>query len=707
VETLFTVLSLLAAAISILFAVLVFSKDHRSSLSRVFILLCASMFYWAFAEFQMRLADTAGLAHFWLRANCLWPFVLALLFHFTLIFTRQRWLLERKLTYFLLYGSAAVFSLIDLTTEQLSSGPAKEYWGWTYTYPDTLANQVETVYVAGFGLMAGWFAVRFYLTRQKGSVSRKQSALVLTGLALPMIIGILGEVVLPSLFRTRTPELTDVAFAAGTGSLLGFAIWKYQLFAVTPAGAADQIISTMSDSLILVNPEGNISTVNQAALDLLGYSEKALIGKNVSVLFREKGCKDSLIAKKNSITCFLGISDVEASLIDHDRKEIPVSLSSSALRGNDSRLLGTILIARDVSERQRTEEQIMVQSQKIENANKELRALQQISNVINKTIELDELMALALDTVTDLRIFKFMHKGGIFLVEGDRLNLVASLGHSREFTRAHENMTTGDCLCGLAARTGELIVSSHSIGDNRHTICYAGMEDHGHAIVPIKTGKRVVGVMYLYLPAGAELAESERNLLLTIGNQLAVCIENARLFEETRALSLHDPLTGLGNRHLMDMEMKKGFGRAMRISSPISVIMLDLDHFKDYNDAYGHPAGDRLLFDLAAQFIREIREIDLAVRYGGEEFLIVLPDTSAEQAAEVAERIRKSVAATEFSRKGSPERTHITISLGVATSSEGVHSPDILIARADTSLYRAKANGRNRVEVFRQTLNIS
>jgi len=706
VETLFTVLSLLAAVISVLFGMLVFSKDHRSSLSRVFILLCATMSYWAFAEFQMRVAETADLAHFWLRANCLWPFVLVLLFHFILIFTRQRWLLERKLTYFLLYGSAAVFSLVDLTTEQLSAGPAKEYWGWTYIYPDTLASQLKTVYVIVLGLVAGWFAVRFYLTRKKGSVARKQSALVLTGLALPVIIGTLGDAILP-LFGIRTPELTDVAFAAGTASLIGFAIWRYQLFAVTPAGAADQIISTMSDSLILVNPEGNISTVNRAALDLLGYSEETLVGRNVRVLFREEGCKDSLIAQKNTNTCFLGISDVEISLIDRDGREITVSLSSSALREKDGRLLGTILIARDVSERRRTEERIVVQSQKIENANTELRTLQQISDVINQTIELDELLALALDTITDLRIFQFMHKGGIFLVEGDRLNLVASLGHSREFTTAHENVNIGDCLCGIAARTGELIVSSHSLGDSRHTICYAGMEDHGHAIVPIKTGEKVVGVMYLYLPAGAELAESEHNLLLTIGNQLAVCIENARLFEETRVLSLHDPLTGLANRNLMDMELKKDFMWAKRNHNPISVIMLDLDHFKDYNDAYGHPAGDRLLVDLAAQLIREIREIDLAVRYGGEEFLIIQPDTSTEQAAEVAERIRKSVAATGFSRKGSPERTRITISLGVASSDESVHSSNILIARADTSLYRAKANGRNRVEVFRQKLNIS
>ncbi|HDZ84312.1 MAG TPA: GGDEF domain-containing protein, partial [Nitrospirae bacterium] len=127
---------------------------------------------------------------------------------------------------------------------------------------------------------------------------------------------------------------------------------------------------------------------------------------------------------------------------------------------------------------------------------------------------------------------------------------------------------------------------------------------------------------------------------------------------------------------------------SVRFKRPLSVIMLDIDHFKAYNDTHGHNKGDNALVDVAKVLLKESREIDLAVRYGGEEFLVLLPETDLEGARDVAERIRQTIEAT----------TNVTVSLGVTSYHEKMHQEEIVI-KADKALYMAKNNGRNRVEV--------
>jgi len=235
------------------------------------------------------------------------------------------------------------------------------------------------------------------------------------------------------------------------------------------------------------------------------------------------------------------------------------------------------------------------------------------------------------------------------------------------------------------------------MNDTRHTISYEGMKNHGDIIVPLKTPNGISGVMFLHTEPNVNIREHDLDLLHTIGNQLGVAIENAKLYEQTKALSLHDPLTGLANRNMMDMELANSMARCRRTGEPLSLLMIDLDHFKRFNDTYGHTAGDDLLIALARILKYEIREVDLIIRYGGEEFLVIMPDTPIDVALRAAERIRKKVETGDF-QVGEGQSTHLTISLGAATSTDGSESPTILMTRADTALYLAKERGRNRVE---------
>ena len=163
-------------------------------------------------------------------------------------------------------------------------------------------------------------------------------------------------------------------------------------------------------------------------------------------------------------------------------------------------------------------------------------------------------------------------------------------------------------------------------------------------------------------------------------------------------LSITDPITQLTNHRFFQQEIRKELERAERHQRPVSMVMIDFDHFKSFNDRYGHPEGDRLLA-ASAQFIaNELRSIDSVSRYGGEEFAVIMPDTGLEEARTVAERLRNSVATHPF--QGPFDRpAYITISLGV--SSYPQHGPSVtdLIDAADRALYQAKRQGRNQTVV--------
>lgn len=163
--------------------------------------------------------------------------------------------------------------------------------------------------------------------------------------------------------------------------------------------------------------------------------------------------------------------------------------------------------------------------------------------------------------------------------------------------------------------------------------------------------------------------------------------ELSKLYEETRTLALHDALTGLANRRLMETDLERDLARSKRSDEPLSALMIDIDHFKRYNDSHGHVAGDRLLQAVARTISEEIRATDLGARYGGEEFTVILPNTTIKNALGVAERIRSAV---EMS-------TGVSVSIGAASLQPGMDALK-LIEKADEALYRAKQNGRNRVE---------
>jgi len=197
----------------------------------------------------------------------------------------------------------------------------------------------------------------------------------------------------------------------------------------------------------------------------------------------------------------------------------------------------------------------------------------------------------------------------------------------------------------------------------------------------------------------------ERELLARVESMLRIKqmhddVNHAR--DRLERLAIRDELTGLYNYRYLQSRLSEEFKRAERYREPLSCAMLDIDHFKTFNDRYGHDVGDLVLKQVAERLMTAVREVDVVARYGGEEFLLVLPSTHLAGALTVADRVWRSVGEREFSiSEGRTER--ITISLGVALyPSRGVANRDALLKAADRALYRAKDDGRDRICVFQE-----
>jgi len=354
-------------------------------------------------------------------------------------------------------------------------------------------------------------------------------------------------------------------------------------------------------------------------------------------------------------------------------------------------LLAMLFIAHrartNILARRQAEVKISQQSAILEETNNDLSILNEISSVVSHSIDMDHLLPGILDTITArFSAFSEIHRAGIFLLAGDKLILTAHLGHDENFLRQHQDLTINDCLCGQAARTGEIIFSENSSLDPQHTLCGNHGQPHGHAIIPLTAQEKVVGVLYLYTQAGVHITDKE-DLLQSIGRQIGLAINNANLYQQTKYLALYDQLTKLPNRRFMEARLEESVTTAERYGRPLSVAMIDIDFFKKYNDTMGHAAGDRILANVAALIRKEIREADFAARYGGEEFLVILTETERCGACVGVERIRKTI----------EQKAGVTISVGVTSYRPGLSLAQ-LINEADDALYQAKANGRNRVE---------
>ena len=213
--------------------------------------------------------------------------------------------------------------------------------------------------------------------------------------------------------------------------------------------------------------------------------------------------------------------------------------------------------------------------------------------------------------------------------------------------------------------------------------------------IPLMIEKEVVGVLNINDVDQDSFNVGDLGFILNLSELIAMSISNAVLYEQTKKLAVTDGLTGISNRPNMEQSLLSEFERSKRYNSPLSIVLLDVDHFKDVNDSYGHQKGDEILVTFASVLKKFCRANDTAARYGGEEFLMILPQSNAQGAFKIAERVREEIMKMSF--VGNDSKFSVTTSCGVAElNRDYMKNIDQLINVADNAMYEAKNSGRNK-----------
>ena len=219
-----------------------------------------------------------------------------------------------------------------------------------------------------------------------------------------------------------------------------------------------------------------------------------------------------------------------------------------------------------------------------------------------------------------------------------------------------------------------------------------------YAGFPIIARGEAIGVLYALDREPRTYTEQDQVFLKVLSERAASALLNARLFAELETLATHDDLTGVYNRRGFLLQAEREFQRAQRFDRPLSLLMIDVDHFKRINDAFGHAIGDRVLVEIASRLKSKCREMDILGRIGGDEFAVLLVEMNAEGALEVAERLRKEVANSPIRIEG--VAIEAPISVGVASISARAGDMGDFLRFVDRALYDAKEQGRNRIRLF-------
>jgi two-component system cell cycle response regulator len=322
----------------------------------------------------------------------------------------------------------------------------------------------------------------------------------------------------------------------------------------------------------------------------------------------------------------------------------------------------------------------------------EATLLSELGRLARSSVQFDETFTAVMEVVARAVDFRL---GGMAFVEGDDLDLVLC---QRQPAATAAVETTRERVVEAAVRA-----RGSPLGRVRWRMAATASSgpEQPHlpelTTVPVLANDRLAGLLALAGGPSTRASPDALPFLEALAAQAHIVLENSRLFERVRELSIRDSLTGLYNhRHILE-QLTQAVERADRYQEPVSVVMADIDHFKKVNDQYGHLAGDAILRELALLLQDSVRSVDAVGRYGGEEFLLLLPHTGYEEARRLADRIRGRIQACAF-RVG--DRTHrLTVSMGVfSCPSPLVASAADLVREADRALYRAKGTGRNRVK---------
>lgn len=469
----------------------------------------------------------------------------------------------------------------------------------------------------------------------------------------------------------------------------------------------ERLVEAVPDGVLGVNESGLIQFVNERIVHLFGYSRDELIGRPVEILIPDRFVESHVhLRQSHCAKPRLRTLSQNKELLSRgaDGREIPLDISLNHIQTPQGLLV--ICSVRDITGQKEAHDELVAVNRKL---NDGLHDLEESSEELRKLTELGELLqgCVSEDEAYNI-IARVMARlvpgtsGGLYLTRSSRnaLQLASRWGEASE--EAVGVMVPEDC---WALRRGRM----HSAANKQSTVqCrHINPQHNGYICIPMMAQGETLGILHIYLSQQIGQVENDdeesilsakRMLLFASSEQIGAALASLRLRDQLKQQSIRDSLTGLFNRRFMEETLEREMLRANQQNSAVSVIAIDLDHFKRFNDAFGHEGGDLVLRELGLLLRKQCNASEIACRLGGEEFLLILPEYSVRQAASKAEAIRHKIESLDLALAGQP-LGKITASFGIAAYPVHGSTYSTVCKAADAALYDAKNNGRNCVEV--------
>ncbi|MFB3920918.1 MAG: diguanylate cyclase [Terriglobia bacterium] len=472
----------------------------------------------------------------------------------------------------------------------------------------------------------------------------------------------------------------------------------------------ESILSAAGEGIYRLDAQGSATYLNPVAARSLGYEPDELIGKSLHATIHNSRPDGSPYPREECpihLTAADGIlRHIEGEVFwKKDGSRLAVEYTCAPVREGE-KILGVVVTFRDVGERLKAEEALRLSKQRLESTVGQLEKQAEEITLLAETGELlqsCQTLQEAYDVIVPSIHRLLPDSAGALCMTNHSRNLVEAVAAWGDDLQTERSFQPEDCWALRRGRPHRVLRPETDLLCRHMKPAMLGCS----LCVPMMAQGETLGVLHLEQPRhdacvadSADLATLERRqrLAVALSEQIALALANLNLRETLRNQSIRDALTGLFNRRYLEESLERELRRAAREEKPLGVILIDLDHFKRFNDTFGHDAGDELLRSMGELLSTRTRKEDIACRYGGEEFLLILPNASLEICFRRAELVRKAARALNLTYRGQ-SLGQISLSSGVAVFPHHGATAQTLLRTADAALYRAKAEGRDRVIV--------
>lgn len=667
--------AIVAAGVAVMLA-----RRKRTPGSLALALLMAAVTEWAFASGMEAASVGFSQKILWARLEYLGAVSTPTLF---MVFTLEYHQVKRFLTRAYL-SAYAILPLVGLVMALTNKWHNLIWNGFTPGPAGT--NSIIYGHGAGFYILIAydyavvmvgvWVMLRTWLNSSK--LDRRQTIIILLSALLPILTGLAYAFDL-NLFPGL--DVTPISFL-GTGLILALGLLQYRLFELTPV-ARHLLMETMNDGFLVLDDKDRIVDINPMAEGILAVPAKSALGQPIADVLQSWGPLLKSIQETG---------ELQAEILSRENPPRSHDLKVKSLFNDKNQLIGRLFAFRDVTRYRQTENQLAHQ-------NEELRIIERINLAITAGLDMQQTIKTLHEQCSHVAPIDLFY---VALYDEERSLVTVPLHYERgryqtgtlrdinerpgtigKVIRTRQTLYLHDTFLAV---TGPL---NPNLEVERRAKSYLG--------IPLMVRTKVVGVMSIQNYRSNAYREDQIHMLERIAVHAAIAIENARLYAEVQRLAIIDELTGIYNyRGLMELGARE-VERARRFNHPLSILFFDIDNFRNFNNTYSHTAGNVVLQTIVQHGRSVLRSVDVFARFGGDEFVALLPETDLAGAEVIARRLADEIAATPI--QTSYGNLNVSVSVGVANLT--IATPDLsaLIERANQAEHEAKKGLKSIVAV--------